>query len=198
MQKNNLTATTQIFVGTTNPAKLKAVEQVLRELAGVEIPVQGFSVPSGVSEQPRTDFETQKGSANRAKAVLKLARSKKLLKKSHTNLCIGLEGGVFTRGKELWCTVWVTLIDAMQSKNLIQVNGLRFKLPPEIASPILTGTEMGTAVGAMARNPNLKREGGMIGLVTNLTVNRTSEYANFVRLAVGLWLGQGWQQELES
>lgn len=197
MQINRLTAATQIFVGTTNPAKLQAVERVLAELAGMQIPVQGFSVPSGVSEQPRTDYETQKGSANRAKAVLKLARSKKLFKKSVANLCIGLEGGVFSRGKELWCTVWVTVIDVAQPKNLIQVNGLRFKLPPEIATPILTGTEMGLAVGDMAHNPNLKREGGMIGLVTNLTVNRTSEYGNLVRLAVALWLGQGWQQQLQ-
>ena len=109
MQINHLTATTQVFVGTTNPAKLQAVERVLAELAGVQIPVQGFSVPSGVSEQPRTDYETQKGSANRAKAVLKLARTKKLLKKSAVNLCIGLEGGVFSRGKELWCTVWASV-----------------------------------------------------------------------------------------
>lgn len=196
MHTNQLTETTQVFVGTTNPAKLQAVKQVLAELAGVEISVQGFSVPSGVSEQPRTDFETQKGSANRAKAVLKLARTKKLLKKSTTNLCIGLEGGVFSRGKELWCTVWVTVIDAAKPKNVIQVNGLRFKLPPEIATPILTGTEMGAAVGDMAGNPNLKREGGMIGLITNHVVNRTSEYGTLVRLALALWLGQGWQQQL--
>lgn len=198
MPKNSLTHTTQVFVGTTNPAKLQAVQLVLNELSAAQIQVQGFSVPSGVAAQPMTDRETQRGSANRAKTVLKLARAQKLLKKSVTNLCIGLEGGVFPRGKELWCTVWVTLLDAADATNLIQVNGLRFKLPPEIADPIKTGTEMGAAVGDMAHNPNLKREGGMIGLVTNLTVNRTSEYGNLVRLAVGLWLGQDWQQQLQA
>ncbi len=198
MPPNSLSTITTVYVGTTNPAKLKAVEQVLAELTSAQIIVQGFSVPSEVSDQPQTDRETKIGSANRAKNVFKHVRSQKLLNKTGNTLCIGLEGGVFTQGKSLWCTVWVTLLDPADAKNLIQVNGLRFKLPSEIANPMKTGAEMGHVVGNMAHNPNLKREGGMIGLITNGTVTRTSEYANLVRLAFALWLGKDWTTQLTA
>ncbi|HCC84288.1 MAG TPA: hypothetical protein DEP87_01255 [Candidatus Pacebacteria bacterium] len=197
----------KIFVGSANPAKIKAAEQAVTEVLGEAkkstFQIIGHEVNSGVAAQPMSDITTKTGSINRAKNVLAwgLAQNSNNCSQPVSILALGLEGGVFqvrSKSHELWSTVWVTLIDSRLPQKLIQVNGARFRLPDQIAQPILAGEEMGEVVGKLAQNPNLKRQGGMIGLITANTVSRTSEYANLVRLALGLWRGQNWTNNLPT
>ncbi len=101
-----------IFTGSTNPVKINAVVSAASE-TWPEVQVTGVDVSSGVSDQPRSDQETERGAINRAKAALETglfnitqssqesdATTSVPFSSENTYLGIGLEGGVFTRCRE--------------------------------------------------------------------------------------------------
>ncbi|GAX90221.1 DUF84 family protein [Effusibacillus lacus] len=59
----------RVAVGSSNPAKVKAVQAAFEAL-GHQVHVVGFDVESGVSAQPFSDEETVEGALNRAKAAI--------------------------------------------------------------------------------------------------------------------------------
>lgn len=182
-----------IFVGSTNPVKINAVKSAI-SAGTINAEVIGIEVESGVSSQPRTDKETRAGALNRAKNVLKVGQTK-FPDTTKPQLGIGLEGGIFSPlPNEAWSTVWACVADAMG--NTFESNGARFKLPPKIAEPILDGKEMGPVVGRLFSDPNIKQKQGAIGVVTKGFVDRTTEYAIIVQLAIGLWYGQDWETQI--
>ncbi len=181
------------FVGSENPVKISAV-QVAAGSVWPDLMVVGVGVPSGVSAQPRSDEETKQGAQTRAQKALVEGRRRAGLSDQDQALGLGLEGGVFTIEGELWSTVWVVVTE--NGKDFYAANGARFKLPDSIAAPILAGEEMGPVVGKLLSNPEVKRQQGMIGVVTDNFVDRSEEYAALAKLAIGLWYGRDWQQKL--
>lgn len=182
-----------IFVGSTNPVKINAVKSAISS-GLINAKVIGIEVESGVSSQPRTDEETKTGARNRAQNVLKLGQ-KTFPHAAKPQLGIGLEGGIYSPSPdEAWSTVWACVVDTMG--NIFESNGARFKLPPKIAQPILNGNEMGPVVGQLFSDPNIKQKQGAIGVVTKGFVDRTTEYAIIVQLAIGLWYGQDWETQI--
>lgn len=205
-----------LFVGSTNPVKLNAVTIAASE-AWPDAIVTGLEVPSGIAEQPMSDEETRQGAINRAKRVLELglrqieqkdgtsenfdsqtqsAQNPNSANPNTTALGVGLEGGVFLKENELWSTVWVAVADG--EGNVFESNGARFKLPDQFAQPILAGQAMGEVGGTLTLDPELKKKQGMIGLVTSGFVDRTEEYAVIAKLALGLWFGRNWYDELHK
>ena len=61
-----------ISVGSKNPVKVNAVANVVKRI-WPDAEVIGVDVPSGISEQPRTDEEAISGAENRAIAAMKQA-----------------------------------------------------------------------------------------------------------------------------
>ncbi len=185
----------KIFVGSTNPVKIEAVKLVAQH-QWPDVEVTGFSVPSEVAEQPRSDDETELGAINRAKNALAKAKKENLLGQGE-NLGVGLEGGVFTNNKgELWNTVWGAVVD--EQGKVITVNGSKFKLSAVIAEPIQAGREMGPVLAEMTNHKDLRQEEGMIGTVTKKFTTRTKAYMSIVELTLGLWFGQGWDEEYKK
>lgn len=192
-----------LFVGSTNPVKVNAVTIAASE-SWPEAAVTGFEVASGISEQPMSDEETRQGAVNRAKNALTqgLSQISSSVDTSLQALGIGMEGGVFLRTdatdlsqrNELWSTVWAAVVDTQG--NLFETNGARFKIPDPIAQPILEGQEMGPVVGALFGDMDAKKKNGAIGLVTNNFIDRTEEYTGIIKLALGLWFGRNWYDEL--
>jgi inosine/xanthosine triphosphatase len=183
------------FVGSTNPAKLKAAEDAIK-WKWPTAQVTGIEVPSGVAAQPMSDKETRTGAETRAKNALQYGLVE-LQNQGHTQpeeaLGIGLEGGVFSQGKELWNTVWVAVADT--SGRTWSVNGSRFKLPSILATRIKAGEEMGPVVEQVVGELGVPKKQGMIGVVTKEFVVRGEEYRNITKLAIGLWFGRHWQKE---
>lgn len=163
-----------------------------------DVVVDGIEVPSEIAEQPMTDQETRIGAENRARAVLEKGQSQlSAADDSDEILAVGMEGGVFTNDQdELWSTVWVTVLDSQG--NSFSVNGARFKVPDAIAQPILAGGEMGPVVGGFFKDPSLKKKQGAIGVITRGFVDRTEEYTGLAKLALGLWYGRNWKEDLET
>ncbi len=187
-----------IFIGSSNPVKIEATRLAALPL-WPELTVNGYEVETGVPEQPRSDADTRLGAENRAtKAMAQGLTEHPELAQPNAGeqpsvLGVGMEGGVFQSGHELWATVWAAVADP--SGRLVVANGSRFVIPPEIAAPILAGGEMGPVVSQLANVPDLRKKQGMIGLVTNNHVTRTEEYSNIIKMAIGLWYGQSqpWQ-----
>ncbi len=183
-----------LFVGSTNPVKINAATVAASE-TWPEVKVDGFEVDSGVSEQPQSDEETKTGAINRAKAVLQEG----LKKHQSVDEClgIGLEGGVFIDAQDkMWTTVWAAVID--RRDNLFIANGARFPVPKIVADQIREGKEMGPIMAQFFDGRPVKKQEGMIGVVTQKFVDRTEEYTAVIKLALGQWHGRDWQQKISD
>ena len=92
----------KIAVGTTSDQKIKYLKEVLKELK-VKTDLIPVEVNSGVSEQPKTTEETERGSINRARSSFE--------KTKDADFSIGIEIGYHKEkdGYEMFC--WVTIID---------------------------------------------------------------------------------------
>jgi inosine/xanthosine triphosphatase len=184
---------THFFVGSTNPVKVASIEKVAAEHWPTAI-VSGYEVPSGVSAQPGTDEETRLGAENRAKAALQKGLSELSDLAGVRCVGVGLEGGIFAQKGEMWSTVWCAVVD--QAGNIFVSNGARLRVPDSIANRIRSGEEMGHAVQNLTGITNIKQKHGMVGVITNNFVDRTSEYSVIARLTIGLWFGRNWERNV--
>ena len=93
----------RVAVGSTNPAKIRAVEQAIRtcisnntndtnDSNNITIHVVGFSVRSGVDDQPVGDTDTRQGAQNRAVAAYHAYTQQHQQQSPH--FAVGMEGGV--------------------------------------------------------------------------------------------------------
>lgn len=182
-----------IFVGSTNPVKINAATSAAIE-HWPDVVIEGIKVGTGVDAQPRTDEETKQGAINRAKAVLTKGLEKQSIEGEV--LGMGLEGGIEDLGKEMWTTVWAAVVD--REGNLALAAGSRFLVPPVIAERIRAGEEMGLVAADVMKetDPNrIRTNEGLVGIVTGGFIDRTEEYANIAKLALGMWYGRQNRQE---
>lgn len=188
------------FVGSKNPVKINATKSVVNEKWS-DAEVIGVDAPSGVSPQPFSDAETKLGAENRAKAALSLGIvtlddvQQLLVQEGKTiALGIGMEGGVMKEDSELWSTVWVCVFHPKDGTFFS--GGARFRVPDEIAQPMLAGIEMGEVGKHLMGGLEIKQQQGIIGIITENFLARTEEYAGIVKLALGLWHGRNWADKL--
>jgi inosine/xanthosine triphosphatase len=184
-----------LFVGSTNPVKINAVLLAASETFP-EAVAKGFETQSGVSAQPKTDEETRKGAENRAKLALKAGLAE-LPKNSSKEvvLGVGLEGGIFEQDGEMWSTVWCAVTDT-EGKVWV-CNGARIHVPDIIAKGIRAGEEMGDVMQKLTGINGVRQKQGMFGVITQNFIDRTEEYAAIAKMAIGLWYGRNWQNDLQ-
>lgn len=186
--------TVSIAVGSQNPVKVNAVSIATSKTWPLAT-IVGYDVASGVSAQPFSDQETLQGAVNRAKAALaaqlKLATS---TEQTGVVLGVGLEGGVMEQGEQLWSTVWAVVVD--QTGEQFTANGARFQVPEQIAASLKAGEEMGPVVASLVGVKDVRSKQGMIGIITDNFVTRTEEYSGIIKLALGLWYGRNWKQNI--
>ena len=161
----------KIAVGSTNPVKIGAVKDGLKKLYP-EAHYVGVKVESGVSHQPTSDEETMKGAKNRAR---------KVLAETQADIAVGLEGGVIEVGKEMMNTVWCCLVTKKEVE--ILTGGLHFETPKVVAEGIRSGREVGDIMDEMTGEKDIKRKGGMIGVLSKGVIDRREAYASLVKLA---------------
>jgi inosine/xanthosine triphosphatase len=184
-----------IFIGSTNPIKINAVITAASE-TWPDVIVQGFSTHSGISEQPLSDEETRQGARNRAVSALHSGLEKTTVD-TMTALGVGLEGGVFIdKDNIMWSTVWIAVTDV--TGEFWESNGARFKVPEIVANQIRSGGEMGPVVEKITGRTDIRRDKGMISIITDDFIDRTEEYTGIVKMALGLWYGRNWQDQLNQ
>jgi inosine/xanthosine triphosphatase len=163
----------RIAIGSTNPTKTRAVENVVRVL----YPDAEFltrEVPSGVSAQPVGDEETRQGALNRARAVLDLTGA---------DWGFGLEGGIVETEFGVMTNAWCVIV---ARDGRVGVGGsANMLLPDSIARRVLQdGHELGEAMDEYANTQDVKRGKGAIGILTRGLLDRQGAYEYIVKLAL--------------
>ena len=109
-----------VAVGTQNKCKLAAVHAVM---AGDSI--EGFKVPSGISEQPMSLEETCQGACNRAKAALQQSGGR-------ATIALGIESGLFHQPGGSWYDVCCCAILSAETGTFHLGFSCAFRIPTAV------------------------------------------------------------------
>lgn len=154
----------KIKVASTNPQKIQAVKDLLPEyeiLKGAE--VEGVSVSSGVSDQPRTLEEIVEGSHNRARNAFK-----------DCNLSFGMESGVVNipNTENRFMDIGACAIYDGDSFKLGFSAGL--EIPKKIVDFIDEHTDLSAACrkAGFTNEEKIGTNRGIVGLLSNNRIDR--------------------------
>lgn len=158
-----------IVIGSKNPTKIKAVEEVFPEAY-----ISSKDVSSKVSAQPFSDEETKEGAINRAKQCA-----------TKDTIGIGLEGGVMYVRDELYLCNWGALVS--EDNQVYTASGARILLPREINESLKSGKELGDIMDVYAKREGVRNKEGAIGIFTNDLISRSEMFTHVVKLLRGQW-----------
>lgn len=161
----------KIAIGSTNPAKVQAVQR----LFSGNYEIISCNVPSGVKNQPFSDEETIRGAIQRAKNALD---------ETDADLAIGLEGGVTESPFGLLLCNWGALLKKMDESPII-AGGARIPLPDHIGERLRKGEELGPVMDEFFHRENIRHREGAIGIFTNGCVTRGDMFAHVVQILKG-------------
>jgi inosine/xanthosine triphosphatase len=150
----------RVAVGSTNPVKVRAVEEVLREFYP-EIEVFGVEVSSKVSAQPLGMEETVRGAVNRARAALK-----------HGELGVGIEAGLVEVPFAITGYMDVQFCAISDGEVITLGAGSGFEYPPSVIRQVLRGREVGEVMEELSGIRNIGRKGGAIGFLSKGKLSR--------------------------
>lgn len=160
----------KVAVGSVNPVKVKAVENVFSVVYGAVL-VEGVKVASGVPPQPFGE-ETVTGAVNRAKEAYAPEKY---------DLGVGIEAGLFEVGDFMldvqYCAIydgdWLTL-----------GCGSGFEYPSVVLREVLGGKEVGDVMSRVAGVENLGEKQGAIGVLSKGMLSRTQLTEQSVLMAL--------------
>ncbi|WP_082406817.1 DUF84 family protein [Bacillus sp. JCM 19041] len=164
----------RVAVGSKNPAKVHAVQDIL---IAEKVEVISIKAESHVSAQPFSDEETREGAINRSKEALQLANS---------DFGIGLEGGVYKLGEQLFLCNWGALIT--KNEEIYVASGLRLPLPNAIANQLYDGLELSEALQII--EPELAITNGAVGYLTGNYISRKAMFAEVVKACYGQYIAR--------
>jgi len=149
----------KIAVGSVNPVKVKAVENVFRRVYG-EADVEGVKVASGVPPQPFGE-ETVTGAINRAKEAYAPEKY---------DMGVGIEAGLFEVGEFMLDVQYCAVYDG----DWLTIGcGSGFEYPSVVLHEVLGGKEVGEVMSRVAGVENLGEKQGAIGVLSKGMLTRT-------------------------
>lgn len=170
-----------VIVGSRNPAKIRPVQEVFRQLEP-EAVIQGRDVASGVPDQPLGEEETRRGAVNRACAALHLAE----IEHAADAWGIGLEGGVRLDADGYgWLFGMVAVV---HSGRLETVRTAEMRVPPPVLARVQGGEELGTVMDDLLGTVNIKRGVGSVGVLTGGLADRADVWRLGLALALAPFL----------
>lgn len=168
----------RIAVGSTNPVKIEATKIAFEKVWPDESwNVQGYKVPSDVSDQPLSDLETITGAKNRAQRVLEVTRA---------DFGVGIEGGLQQIGDDWFDCGWMVVINRVGEIGI--GSSARISTPPKMMKEILAGKELGLVIDDFFKTSNARQLNGHFGLMTNNAITRTSGYVDGMVMALARFL----------
>jgi len=162
----------KILVGSTNPVKIKAVQNAFQQcLPNEHWSIEGLKVNSGVSDQPMSDEETFAGAQYRVGQML-----------SHpADFYVGLEGGLEHFQDHVQAFAWI-YVKGQNRDSFARTS--TFILPPKIADLVKGGMELGEADDVVFGTDNSKQKMGAVGLLTKGLTDRAQYYEEAVQKAL--------------
>lgn len=199
-----------VAVGSSNPAKIRSVQQALEQVvvSSVQLELTGYSVESGVPDQPMQDGETKRGARNRATAAFEAYKAEH--NNSEPHLAVGLEGGLEEQEGDLVCMAWMAIygsrteevlswtkapdcgescvvVDDKYSWGLAKTAS--FVLPPKVTKLIKeNGMELGDADDQVFSRIQSKHGSGTVGILSKNLIDRSKYYEHALVLALVPWI----------
>lgn len=165
----------KIIVASKNPVKLRATLNGFQKMfPGETFSIEGVSLPSGVSDQPMSDAETQQGAATRTRNAR--------MAYPDADYCIGIEGGIEEKDGDMETFAWVVVAGKTGAVGKGRTGA--FSLPPQVAELVRQGKELGAADDIVFGMTNSKQENGAVGILTHDAIDRTAFYVDAVVLAL--------------
>lgn len=165
----------KIIIASKNPVKINATLNGFQKMfPGEQFEIESIIVPSGVSDQPKSDLETFSGAWNRADNASKEMRD--------ADFCVGIEGGIEEKDSYMEAFAWIVI--KTNDGGFGKGRTGTFFLPPQIAALIKQGKELGEADDIVFGTTNSKQENGSVGILTNNVIDRTKYYTEAVILAL--------------
>jgi len=176
----------KVIIGSRNPAKYRAVQDVLRE-HGMDVETIALEVDSGVRKQPMTDQETIEGALHRARAAI--------IEIEDADFAIGLEGGVIL-GSTPYASVMVCNWGALVAKDGREyiAGGARIPLPDAFKEELIAGKELGDLMDEYCQRKDIRKQEGALGIFTDGAVSRLEMFEHVCKLLVGQWRYNGEKQ----
>ena len=163
-----------VVVASRNPVKIESAANGFKRMFPEEqFSFQPVSVPSNVSDQPKSSDETFAGATCRAENARQIH--------PQADYWIGIEGGVEETGDDMIAFAWVVIISP---RGTGKARSGTFFLPPPVVQLIRQGKELGEADDIVFNRSNSKQENGAIGILTGDVINRTILYEIAVILAL--------------
>jgi inosine/xanthosine triphosphatase len=151
-----------IAAGTTNPAKLRAIERAARDLLG-SVTIEPVEVDSGVPDQPWGDEQTARGA---------LTRAQQARERLDADYGIGVESGLVEGpGGRVYVVSWSAAIDRDGKVGFGASE--RFPVPNGLESRLRQGSELGPLLDELLGQPGLARREGAVSIFTQGRRDRT-------------------------
>ena len=166
----------KVAVGSKNPVKIKAVENIFKKVFG-DIEVEGIEVDSGVSHTPSSWEEIAQGAINRAKIALQ---------KISADFGVGLEGGYEKTKFGVFMTGAVAIIDKDGKLGISKGRGIL--LPKKVVEKLEQGQELGDIMDELQGVENTKQKWGAVGFFTKNYSNRQESFEFAVLYALARFL----------
>ena len=168
----------KITIGTENPYKIGALKEVLREYPlFADFEVVGYSVPSGVIDQPLTLDETMLGAENRARRCYI----------PDCQFSVGIESGFLEAPRARGGLMEVTICAIYDGSNLYHGFSSCFNCPEDIMAYLRQGRNLNDAayLAGYTTNPEIGKSGdGVISLLTRGRVTRKEYTKQALRMAL--------------
>lgn len=151
----------KVVVGSTNPTKIKAVKEVLRDVFN-ETEFTYKDVDTGISDQPFGDEEMIRGAINRAKNSLKFG-----------DIGVGIEGGIEKNDYGDFLKAWVVITDG---EKLGIGSTPAISMPNEIMRKVSRENELGEVIDEILNREGISEEEGTFGVLTKNKVSRKKSF----------------------
>ena len=152
----------KINIGSKNPVKVEAVKEAFN-LFFDDVDVEGFSVNSGISPQPKTLNEIIQGAKNRAINCF-----------NNCDYGIGLESGIFPVEGSLTNYLNVCCCAIYNGEKIVGIGfSPGFEYPQFVIKRILQeGSETGQIFDEILNEENLKQKQGIVGVLAHNKYSR--------------------------
>ncbi|MGB9938154.1 MAG: inosine/xanthosine triphosphatase [Methanobacterium sp.] len=162
-----------VIVGSKNPVKVKAVQNVLEKIYK-EVNVKGIDVDSGVPDQPFGKDQTIQGAVNRSKKVYS----------PEFDLSVGIESGLMEINNSItgyidlqWCAVF-------DGEKITLGVSSGFEYPPLVIEEVLKGVEVGNVMDKVTGVNNLGQKAGAVSYLSKGMLDRTENTEQCVLTAM--------------
>lgn len=163
-----------IAIGSKNPAKIKAAEEVCRKIFSEKFKILSVEVPN-TPKQPKSDDEMIKGAIYRAKIAKK---------KTNADYGIGMEGGIIKNSYGVFVKGWVSVIN---NDTIGLASTVAVQLPDYIWEPLSKNQslELEDIMIKISGIPNIGNNIGAIGFIANNHYDRMRAFRDALFCAFG-------------